>query len=159
MELLTHGTTNYFMGLFWQLLANASLLVICVNENISIVIMIFFYYFIQNYRFWDRFDTDQVWVKTVQYLGPEWDVYIISLLAGLLVILLLFRRAMTNQIMKSFSRKCTKCYRCTKCQSFCSTSNLIMYYFFEIFEEFESCFERHEFCTLAPLVLGWFVEL
>jgi len=49
-----------------------------------------------NYRFWDRFDTDQVWVKTVQYLGPEWDVYIISLLAGLLVILLLFRRAMTN---------------------------------------------------------------
>jgi len=34
-----------------------------------------------------------------------------------------------------------------------------MYYFFEIFEELESCFERHEFCTLAPLVLDWFVEL
>ena len=43
---------------------------------------------------WEQLDVDALKLKVVQYLGPEWDIYVITALAGILAILLLFRRAM-----------------------------------------------------------------
>lgn len=50
----------------------------------------------KNYRFWDHIQVDQTWTYIFQKLGPEWDVYLMTILAGVLGSLLLFRRAIRN---------------------------------------------------------------
>ena len=61
---------------------------------------------IHNYRFWENTDlsewfskrfeslTNSSWLQyfDARYLGPDWDIYVITLLAGVIAVLLLLRR-------------------------------------------------------------------
>ncbi|XP_066910359.1 protein sel-1 homolog 1-like isoform X2 [Clytia hemisphaerica] len=48
----------------------------------------------KNYRFWEQIDTEKMQLYVVQKVGPDWDIYVITALTGLLGLLLLFRRAL-----------------------------------------------------------------
>ena len=48
--------------------------------------------FFQNYRFWERIDSEKLQLYVVQRVGPDWDIFLITLLTGLLGLVLLFRR-------------------------------------------------------------------
>ena len=47
-----------------------------------------------NYKFWEFAPVERIKLFTLQKLGPDWDMYLITLLAVVLSALLLFRRTL-----------------------------------------------------------------
>jgi len=48
----------------------------------------------KNYHSWEQMDKEVLRVYIIQRIGPDWDIYLITALSGILFLLLLFRRGL-----------------------------------------------------------------